>query len=100
MGGSCVGRARKSDGHARRESLAIPLRKRRNARASERLSVKRLQSYGAAAAPPENQASETRAARAAPPLPERPMRPSSPSEGDDIVGSRRAAEAGRPESRF
>jgi len=47
MDDSCGGRARKGDGHAHRESLAISLTQNRNARASQLLSVTRLQSYGA-----------------------------------------------------
>ena len=47
MDDSCGGRARKSNGHARRESLAIPLTQNRNARASQLLSVTRLQTNDA-----------------------------------------------------
>ena len=47
MDDSYGGRARKGDGHARRESPVIPLTKNRNARARRLLSVTQLQSCGA-----------------------------------------------------
>ena len=101
---SCTERARKGDGHARCGMISGYLRPRRFERPQRARQV-RTPCHAVALTSMRLSIWPQHVHRNAPPArhrcwPKSRFRPSSSSEGDEIVGSRRAAEAGRLKSRF